>query len=661
MPNGATSVPVPVAVAAHGQRGLFRPREHARTLGLFYAIGCTVTLGSIAVGGWPGADWPRIVAVAVAGLATAGVLWLTGDRTSRPLLSLLLSIGILMTTTVQLASGSARAAAAYGVFHVLTVAYVVLSAGAVEIVGQVTLVVITQIFVARQMGTFGPGDTRGLAALIFVNVASGVGVGLVLFQHVHGRRKAEHYASAQSGLDALTGLANRPALLQQVDRFLRANVVPPALLLVDLAGFRDINDTFGVEVGDQLLRAVAERLTSTIRAEDVLARIGGDEFAVLLTDGSRTPIDARAAQAAQRLHSALREPFELEGIALSIEVRIGIAIGAAGVTAEDLLRQADLATDRARDDVRSTATVTDIPPRRSPDRLELLAEVRRSLRQGPSSGSGTLVPYFQPKIALASGCVTGAEALVRWLHPARGLVAPATFLPLLERTSLMRELTDHMLARSLSACASWHRSGMALSVSVNVSARDLNDPGLVQAIAAELARTQLPASALTIEITETALMNDLAQASAVVHQLRALGVGVSVDDFGTGWSSLAHLQRLPVTELKVDRSFVMASRTDAGAAKIVAATIGLGQSLGLAAVAEGVEDAETLAWLTELGCDLAQGWHLGRPMPAVDFVDFAGQALGADEAAHRQRKDSDRADSITSGPATTSGPPAKNH
>jgi diguanylate cyclase (GGDEF)-like protein len=652
MPNGTTPVSARAAVATRDQRAVFQPRDRARTLGLFFAMGSTVTLGSIAVGGWPGADWPRIVAVSVAGLMTGGMLWLIGDRPSRPLLTLMLSVGVLMITTVQLASGSAQAAAAYGVFHVLTVAYVVLSAGTVEIVVQLALIVMIQVFVARQMGSFGPGDTRGLAALIFINVATGICVGLALFLHMHRRRQAEHYASAQSGLDALTGLANRPMMLEQVNHALRVNVGPQALLLVDLAGFRDINDTFGVDVGDQLLRAIAERLTSTIRADDVLARIGGDQFAILLTAGSRMQIDVLAGKAAQRLHAALRKPFELEGIALSIEVRIGIAIGAPGATAEDMLRQADLASDRARDDVRSTATVTDVPPRRSPDRLELLADARRSLREGPSSGGGTLVPYFQPRIAIATGCLTGAEALVRWLHPARGLVAPAAFLPLLERTSLMRELTGHMLACSLTACADWHSSGMALSVSINVSARDLNDPGLVQAIAAELARTQLPASALTIEITETALMNDLAQASTVVHQLRALGVGVSVDDFGTGWSSLVHLQRLPVTELKVDRSFVAAARTDVGAAKIVAATIGLGQSLGLAAVAEGVEDAETLAWLAGLDCDLAQGWYLGRPMPAVDFVDFARRALPAHDAAGRTPEEGAHTDSVTPGPAT---------
>jgi EAL domain-containing protein (putative c-di-GMP-specific phosphodiesterase class I) len=212
----------------------------------------------------------------------------------------------------------------------------------------------------------------------------------------------------------------------------------------------------------------------------------------------------------------------------------------------------------------------------------------------------------------------------------------------------MRDLTAHMLADSLQACTSWHRDGMALSVSVNVSARDLNDRGLVQVITAALARTGLPASTLTIEITETALMNDLAQASAVVHELRALGVGVSVDDFGTGWSSLAHLQRLPLTELKVDRSFVSAARTDAGAAKIVAATIGLGQSLGLAAVAEGVEDAETLGWLADLGCDFAQGWHLGRPMPATEFAAFAHGAVTASEPAAQHPAAQVRATNVAS-------------
>jgi diguanylate cyclase (GGDEF)-like protein len=646
MPNGPPAAPRHIAATLE-QRGVFRAREPARTLGLLYALGGAVTLGSVAVGGWPGSDWVRVVAIAVLALATAALLWLTGDRLSQPLLSLLLSIGTLMIVGAQLASGSPPAAAAYGIFYILSVAYAVLSRGAVAVVLQLALVVLAQIFVANQIGSFGPGDTRGLAAQIFINVATGVGVGVGMSHHLRRRQQAERHASAQSGLDTVTGLANRPALLEQVDSALRANAGAQALLLIDLAGFRDINDTFGVDVGDQLLRAVANRLAATIRAEDLLARIGADEFAILLIAGAQAQIDDLAQHAAQRLHASLREPFELEGIALSIEARIGIALGANDASAEDMLRQADLAADRARDDVNSTATVADIPPRSSPDRLELLAEVRRSLREGPEGGSGTLVPYFQPRVAIASGCVTGAEALVRWLHPRRGLVAPAAFLPLLERTSLMRELTGNMLTQSLDACAEWHRSGMPLEVSVNVSARDLNDTGLVEAIATELARAEIPPSALTIEITETALMNDLAQASAVIHQVRALGVGVSVDDFGTGWSSLAHLQRLPVTELKVDRSFVSVARTDPGAAKIVAATIGLGQSLGLAAVAEGVEDAETLAWLVDLGCDLAQGWHLGRPMPAADFASYARGARVADRVTGGAPRDRARPDNVT--------------
>lgn len=207
--------------------------------------------------------------------------------------------------------------------------------------------------------------------------------------------------------------------------------------------------------------------------------------------------------------------------------------------------------------------------------------------------------------------------------PTRGLVGPGVFMPLVERTSLMRELTARMLADALHACAAWQRDGLALSVAVNVSGRDLANPDLVPTVASALERVGVAATALTIEITETALMNDLARASDAIHQLRSLGIGVSVDDSGTGWSSLAHLLRLPVTELKIDGSFVADTRTDAGAAKTVSAMISLGQSLGLRVVAEGVEDAETLEWLAGLRCDQAQGWHVGRPMPPADLAAFA--------------------------------------
>jgi diguanylate cyclase (GGDEF)-like protein len=647
MPSGTPSSQDHLA-AIWQRRGATSPHERARTLGLFYALGSLVALGSIAVGAWPATDRLRIAVLGIMAAAAGAGLWAGGDRLPRRALSLSLSVGILMIATAQLAAGSPSAAVSYGMFNIFAVIYTVLFASAIEMVMQMSLIVLVQTYVIQQVGSFAAGDARGLAAQIFMVIAAGAGVGIAMSYHVHRRQQAEHRAMAQSQLDTLTGLANRPTLVYQIERAIRTPATSAALLLIDLNGFREINDTFGVEVGDQLLTAVAQRLADAIRAEDVVARIGADEFAILRTVESRVAIPQVAERAAERLHQTLREPFELEGITLSIETRIGIAVAAERTSAEELLRQADLAVDRARDDARSMAVVTDIPPRRSPDRLQLLADVRSALYDGDRGDGGVLVPYFQPKVALASGQLEGAEALVRWQHPTRGLVPPNDFLPLLERTNLMRDLTAHMLAESLQACMSWHRHGMALSVSVNVSARDLNDRGLVQVITAALARTGLSASTLTVEITETALMNDLAQASAVVHELRALGVGVSVDDFGTGWSSLAHLQRLPLSELKVDRSFVSAARTDAGAAKIVAATIGLGQSLGLAAVAEGVEDAETLGWLADLGCDFAQGWHLGRPMPAADFTMFARAAVTAGKQADRESGDRVRATNVAS-------------
>lgn len=627
----------------HG--GLGSPGERARTLAVFYLLGGMVGLGSITVGAWPSADLVAMAVVDCVALGTGITVWIAGQRVPRPLLSVALAAGTLMIATVQLASGAPSAAGAYGIVYILCVIYAVLFLGTIDMVLQVCLVIAAQIVTLDRLGSFEPADTRGLAAHVFVNIVVSLGVAGVMAHHLRRRRWAERDVEAQSRTDSLTGLANRAALVERLDAATTHHTGSSALLLIDISAFGDVNETFGADVGDHLLRVVGRRLAAAVRQRDLVARIGGDEFAVLLMTEPGAHAGQFARQTADRLLAAVSEPFEVEGIALAVEARTGIAVTTAGASSLDLLRQADLAVDQARYDSRSVATVTRVPPRRSPDRLALLADVRRSLVSTPDERSGILIPFFQPVVAVDSGQIVGAEALVRWLHPTRGLMAPAAFLPLVERTSLIRELTSHMLTGALQACASWRAAGMALSVSVNVSARDLGDPGLVETIAAGIAEAGVPASALTVEITETALMNDVTQASGVVAQLRTLGTGVSVDDFGTGWSSLTHLQRLPVTELKVDRSFVTDALANSEAATIVAATIGLGQALGLSVVAEGVEDAATFGWLADLGCDLAQGWHFGRPMPEGDFT-----ALGL-AAAKVQRP-------TGAAPHTSSGPPA---
>lgn len=595
---------------------------------MLFVLGGLVTLGSLAVGAWPDA---RRLEIAVTGLIAivsgAGVLW-SGQRISRLTASVMVSAGTLLIALAQLATATVAAAVSYSIIYVFCVIYSVLFLRTVDVVVHLALIVAAQTFVLTSLGTSTPGGGQGLAAHIVVNVTASAGIATVLAQQLRRRRAAERVVVSQSRLDALTGLASRHALLEHVNKVMRTPA-PAALLLLDVESFRDINDTFGVEVGDQLLQTVARRLRPVVRDDDVLARIGGDEFGVLLNAGSGANIRHSAEVAAERVQAALRDPIEIDGVALSIEARVGVALAVEGSSAEDLLRQADLAAERARTNTRAIATVSHVPPRRSPDHLALLAEVRMAL-EGQAGEADAFVPYFQPVVDIASRRIVGAEALVRWRHPVRGLVAPGAFLPLVERTTMMRELTAHMLGSALQTCATWHREGMPLTVAVNVSARDLGDPGLVDVVAGEIARTGVPGSALVIEITETALMNDLAQASDVITQLRALGTGVSVDDFGTGWSSLAHLQRLPVTELKIDRSFVAGARTDSGAAKIAAATIGLGQSLGLEVVAEGVEDADTVVWLAGLQCDKAQGWLFGRPMPAADFITLVRDTSAQD-------------------------------
>ena len=583
---------------------------------MLFVLGGLGSLGAVAVGAWPEARRSLIAVTAVTAILIGlAVLW-GGQRLPRRTVSVLVFAGTVLIALAQLATGTVAAAASYSIIYVFCVVYSVLFLRTAHVVVHLSLIVAAQTFVLTSLGSITPGGGQGLAAHIVVNVAASAGIATVLAQQLRRRRHAELVAIRQSQLDALTGLASRHALLEHVNDVMALPSAQAALLLLDVESFRDVNDTFGVEVGDQLLRTVARRLRPAVREGDVLARIGGDEFAVLLTSGSGADIRHSAEAAAERIQTALRDHMEVEGVALSIEARIGVALTVAGSTAEDLLRQADLAAERARTSPRAIATVAHIPPRRSPDHLALLSEIRMTLE----GRGGMFIPYFQPVVDIASGRLVGAEALVRWRHPDRGVVAPGAFLPLVERTTMMRELTAQVLGDALEACASWHRDGMALSVAVNVSARDLSDPGLVDVVAGEIARTGVPGSALVIEITETALMSDLTQASDVIAQLRALGAGVSVDDFGTGWSSLAHLQRLPVTELKIDRSFVAGARSDSGAAKIAAATIGLGQSLGLEVVAEGVEDADTVEWLTDLRCDKAQGWFFGRPMPAADFA-----------------------------------------
>ena len=419
--------------------------------------------------------------------------------------------------------------------------------------------------------------------------------------------------SEQARTDELTGLPNRRALLGEAERLLVTATArhPAALLLLDLDGFKEVNDSLGHSAGDQLLRQIGPRLGAALCADDRLARLGGDEFAVLLPDVSLDEAHERAC----RIRELLLQPFSVEGIRLHVGVSIGVATAPVpAATVQELLRCADVAMYAAkvsRDGVR--AYVPD-PHGGTGDRLHTMEELRTALDEG-----GQLAVHLQPQVDLGEGRVVGVEALVRWHHPTRGLLSPAALLPAAEQAGLLRPLADAVLELSLAAVARWWPD-RRVPVSVNLSAADVTDLDLPAKVARALARHGLPAAALTLELVEDTLMADPERGRQVLAELRRLGVRTSIDDYGTGYSSLAYLRHLPADELKLDRSLTQDVGRDPRAAAIVRHTVALAHDLGLTLTAEGVEDVDTAAALAALGCDTAQGYAIARPMPVDAFL-----------------------------------------
>ncbi len=415
--------------------------------------------------------------------------------------------------------------------------------------------------------------------------------------------------------DALTGLANRKRLTEQMaaagEISLRSGR-PMALCLLDLDRFKEINDTLGHHTGDRLLEIAAHRLVRAVRPEDTVARLGGDEFAVLLTE---VPDADDAMDAAERIRAALAEPFHLDGMTLQVETSIGVALYPQHTdNVPRLLQLADVAMYQAKEERTGVEIYRPERDIHTPHRLDLLSSVRRAIE------SDELVMHFQPVVAFPGGRPVGLEALVRWDHPERGLLFPDEFLELVEQSGLLRQLTHIALAKSLGQVATLWAAGMELSVSVNVSVRDLTDTSFATVVSELLAVHDLPARALRLEITEHVLMADPARMTTALESMDRLGVDLSLDDFGTGYSSLVHLKRLPVSEIKIDRSFVQRMTADADDAVIVRSIIDLAHSLGLRVVAEGVETMDTWQALEALGCDLAQGYLVSRPLPAPELA-----------------------------------------
>jgi diguanylate cyclase (GGDEF)-like protein len=430
----------------------------------------------------------------------------------------------------------------------------------------------------------------------------------------------------QALYDELTGLPNRSLFRDRAGQAILAaqrENGSAAVLLFDVDRFREINDALGHEAGDALLREIGARLQETLRASETFARLGGDEFAILLPQGS---ID-EAQMLAARIHEALETPFAIRDLPLEVAASIGIAsYPEHGDDVDALLQHADVAMYVAKDAHAGTAAYDVAQDTNDAARLALVGELRKAIE------NRELVVYFQPKAELRTGRVVGVEALVRWNHPQRGFIPPDEFIPLAERTGLIKPLTRHVLACALAQCAAWKAAGLDLHVAVNMTIPDLLDLELPDRIEALLAETGVRPDHLELEITETTILADPFRVRQVLTRLNEMGLRLAIDDFGTGYSSLAYLKRLPVQTIKIDRSFVSGMCDDPSDATIVRSTIDLGRNLGLTIVAEGVESQEIWESLQGLGCSLAQGFLIGRPSPGEEIPQLIAAWAGDDAA-----------------------------
>jgi diguanylate cyclase (GGDEF)-like protein len=446
-----------------------------------------------------------------------------------------------------------------------------------------------------------------VAASAEANIALVPLCGLPLLAIHIGARQAARDAH-RAVHDALTGLPNRLALAQRLDAALGGGADDPiTLMIVDLDDFKAVNDTLGHASGDRLLQDVAARLSGALQEEDMLVRLGGDEFAVLL---GRAAGPEEGVAVATGLVAALEDPFTVDGIVLDVRASVGVAsYPEHGSGSDELLRGADVALYCAKETQRQVEVYSAARDHHSVDRLMLAGQLRRGLELGE------IVLEYQPKFRLRGGQPVGVEALARWQHPALGRIGPDGFIPLAEQTGLINALTAVVLRDAIHQNARFRREGLPLRVAVNVSPRSLVDRDLPRMIARLLAESGVPAHSLQLEITESRAMPGGHGPPAVLDELRTMGVSVAIDDFGTGYSSLVQLQKLPVDEIKIDRSFVANMAESPSDAAIVQSTIDLARNLGLLVCAEGVENEEARAQLEAMGCELAQGYGLCRPLP----------------------------------------------
>jgi diguanylate cyclase (GGDEF)-like protein len=477
---------------------------------------------------------------------------------------------------------------------------------------------------AAEAGAFGSNELA-----LFEEMADDISFGITTLRNRVRQHEAEEHVRRMAYTDFLTGLGSRVHFEERLQEHIarvRREGGSFAVLHLDLERFREINSAVGHAAGDQLLRQVAERLREALDEPVALARLGADEFGVLLPDSGAE----HAIGLARSLCQALDRPFAVAGLSVDLQTNVGIALYPAhGEDVRTLLRLAAHAGDEARRAPEGIALHVPGTEQDVARRLTLATDLRRAIE------NGELSLYCQPKLDIAAGRITGAEALARWSHPQQGMISPAEFIPLAEHTGLIRPLSYWALETAARQLSAWRKAHEKLALAVNLSARNLRDPELLERVDRYVTAWGIEPQWLELEITESALMEDPEGAREVLRRLRAKGFRLYIDDFGTGYSSLAYLKRLPLTAIKIDKSFVADMVGNGDSARIVRSTIGLAHDMGLKVVAEGVENEATLAALRRLGCDSAQGYFLAQPLPAGEFLGWL--AASPWRAAHKRR------------------------
>jgi diguanylate cyclase len=473
--------------------------------------------------------------------------------------------------------------------------------------------IVPALFLLSSLGIVVYATARPVLPLGVVLAAATLVIAIARSAYAFRQLRALADSKREARTDELTGLPNRRLFFERLVVCFEPSPTPHrlAVLMIDLDRFKEINDSLGHHVGDDVLRELGPRLIAAAGSMATVARLGGDEFGLILSP----LVDPSAAtDMAERVREVLRKPFQLEGMSLRVDASIGIALAPDhGATPESVLQKADVAMFAAKRAHAPWQIYSSDHDQNARERLELMEDLRDALRRRE------IVLYYQPILDLPKGKVTGAEALARWRHPSRGILQPAAFLGLVADAGLMGPFTMSVLDQAFIQQAKWSEQGYDIGVSVNISAASLRDEELPDKVGALISKHRVNPARVTLELTEDAFIADPEQALLVLEQLRALGVELSIDDFGTGFSSLTYIRRLPVSELKLDRTFLTGAPRDKRAVSVIRSTVDLAHSLGLRIVAEGIENLDALALVDELGCDAAQGYLMGRPVPAQEF------------------------------------------